>query len=616
MFIDRLLVHREIDRDVYLVRAVHADAPPFESWEGSAQELLDGAFYYGLGPEIYKVFGATYLTLTSTEQREELKALVARGEVVARTVVRAVLALRRANGEVVVVDDEQDVERPEHLLDILEDDTPTMDVGETLDVTANGTPSGTYTWSVTSGPGTIVQGTDAPTVRVRADGPGTIALQVKHDWAGDVLQRSASIRAVDYTWQWDAPHNADREQYVNLPAAWDPPHNGREVELVGHIEPRAAGKTVTFNVVPDPTNEPDVVSATTDATLAATTATTDAHGVAKVKITLPWYGGAKFKVGGKTQWMPDPALSGKLTVWRKVFYQITEMTNSPAPANISFTAPTDMISALRGALDPVFFKLEPSVKSHDTTPYQAHLTAAQRGALESSLRPTAQDARSPFKANIVMIDRADIVAEYEWATPATTATVQTSPFQKWGHEPTVIYAQYQPPGTPPGPWTNLTNVTTVPDPTNAAQESVRATIPGFVPGSTVNVRIKYRYQRGRAGGWGGSAGTVFMCIGTRRRADPAAPSGAELQQALTHELGHALGLVPPGAAWHDPDPRDAPYSLKHCKYQDGATPAQPRCVMWYMLGGSGARLRFCNSDRPNDCSHHLYRTDYASLGWI
>jgi hypothetical protein len=38
--------------------------------------------------------------------------------------------------------------------------------------------------------------------------------------------------------------------------------------------------------------------------------------------------------------------------------------------------------------------------------------------------------------------------------------------------------------------------------------------------------------------------------------------------------------------------------------------------MWFMLGGSGPRLRFCKDDRPDDCSHHLYRTSYASLSWI
>ncbi|MFY0576310.1 hypothetical protein ACN28S_19860 [Cystobacter fuscus] len=398
-------------------------------------------------------------------------------------------------------------------------------------------------------------------------------------------------------------------QFVNLPAAWDPPNNGRRIELVGHVEPRVAGEVITFDVLAESTNEPDAPAAV----LARTTARTDAQGAAKVELTLPFYGGARFTVGGKTSSMAAPVRTGRITVWRKVFYQITEMASSPPPDDVSFAAPSDMISALQTAFDPVFFKLEPGVKNHDITPYQAHLTAAQRWSVENTLRPAAVDARSPFKMNIVMIDTADIVAEHEWLSPATTANVQTPNFTKWPHEATVIHAEYQTTGSS---WAALSGVTEVPDPANPSLVSVSATIPGFTAGSTVNVRIKYRMQRGRAGGWGGMTGTLFMCIGRARRTDPATPTGAQLQQALTHEIGHALGLVPNGAAWHDTDPRDVPYSLKHCKYNDAATPPSPRCVMWFMLGGSGPRLLFCSSNRPDDCSHFLYRTDYSTLRWI
>lgn len=407
-------------------------------------------------------------------------------------------------------------------------------------------------------------------------------------------------------WQWDSPHTSNREQYVNLPAGWDPPNNGRTVRLVGHVEPRLSGIAVTFNVAANSGNDPG----TPAATLAATTATTDENGVATAEMSLPVYGGAKFSVGGRTEHMGAPAISGELTVWRKVFYQVTKMTNSPAPENLSFAAPGDMISALQGAFDPVFFKVEPSTTSRATTPYRAHLTAAQRRSLGNSLRTGARDSRSPFKMNIIMIDRADIVAEQEWTNAATTATVQLPTYYSvWGHEPSLIRAQYQSGGT----WNNLTNVQEINHATDSSLAYLRGTIPGYVAGTTVNVRIKYRYKRGNAGGWGGTTGTLFMCIGRQRRANSSSPTGAELQQALTHEIGHALGLVPPGAAWHDPDPRDAPYSLKHCKYKSGST---PRCVMWFMLGGSGARLRFCSRNRPNDCAHFLKRTDYSSLSWI
>ena len=411
------------------------------------------------------------------------------------------------------------------------------------------------------------------------------------------------------TWVWDEPHTTDRDRFVNLPNAWDPARNGAEVELVGHVEPRVPGVTVNLNVISHADNYLEGQTAS----LSAATITSGANGVGKVTLTLPAYGGSRWKVGGKTATMASPAESGQLTVWRKVYYQTTDMASSPAPENLSLAHPADMISALQAAFDPVFFKLEAGTTSTATTPYQAHLTAAQRSSLETSLKAASVDNRSPFKMNIIMCDRADIVAENEYLEAATSANVSTLYFQKWTYETTVIHADYQ---KPDDSWAALTNVLTPADPSNPANQRVTATIPGFTAGSTVNIRIKYLYQRGNAGGWGGFSGGLFMCIGRQRRASASSPTGAELQQALTHEIGHNLGLVPPAAAWIDPDPRDAPYSVKHCGYKDSATPAQPRCVMWFMLGGSGARLRFCNSDRPNDCSHHLMRTAYNSLSWI
>jgi len=509
------------------------------------------------------------------------------------------------------------------------------------------------------------------------------------------------------TWQWDPPHTTNRQQFVNLPAAWDPPNNGRTIDLRGHVTPRQAGVTVTFNLVPNAANE----AGTPAASLSTLTTTSGANGEAGVRLTLPIYGGARFSVGGRTPGMASPAISGELTVWRKVFYHITEMestvsavwscgerscpghegrrdccergvwhcnrTQPPCPGhsershrcaegtswtcgardcpghsqpfhkcrergavrpvwhcsirspacpghsshrhhcdpapNLSFAAPAGMVTELQASFDPVFIKFAPGTTYHGTTPYRAHLTYEQRTALENSLRPEVQDNRSPFKMNIVLCDKADIVAEQEWSNGATSAQVRTPPFQEWPHQATVIRAQYQ---SSTGAWSDLADVHTERDPAHSDQICVVATIPGFAAGATVNVRIGYRYQRGNAGGWGGTMGTLFMCIGRDRRANPATPTGADLQQALTHETGHALGLVPNAASWRDTDPRDAPYDLKHCGYLTTGAIPEPRCVMWYMLGGAGARLRFCSSDAPNDCGHFLLRTDYSTIAWI
>ncbi len=611
---ERVLIRHEGDRDLYLVRAWHAADPPFEPWSGDPAGACIQALRRGGLAGLWRAFGSPQ-PQTRREQELALLEQVRRGAIVVRAVSRPMLTLRSRRGEPLPFDVDPEVDEPAHALSITSADAFEVDLGETVTITADGAPPGTYAWSIESGPGTLRGATTTPTARVHCDGPGSVVVLVEHTWAGDVKRARATVTVHQYVWRWDAPHDTPHDQYVNLPRAWEPACNGRDVELVGHIEPRTAGKTVRFNAVPNPDNEPDTVAATADATLDHATATTDANGVARVTITLPWYGGSRWKVGGRTDTMPpEPVASGELTVWRKVFYQRTEMDAPPAPTTLSLAAPADMITALLAAFDPVFIKLAPGVKEHDTTPYQEHLTAAQRSTLEGTLRPAAVDARSPFKMNIVTVDKADIVADQTWAG-ATSAAVFVIPtwIAKWAYEPTVITAQYQ---KADGTWDNLINVQVNDNPADASQVSVQAEVPGFAAPSTVNVSIHYRFQRGTAGGWGGTTGTLFMCIGRQRRASAATPTGAQLQQALTHEIGHALGLVPPAVAWVDPDPRDAPYSLKHCKYKDTAATPEPRCVMWFMLGGSGARLRFCKDDRPDDCSHHLYRTDYASLSWI
>ena len=133
------------------------------------------------------------------------------------------------------------------------------------------------------------------------------------------------------TWVWDAPHTGDRDRFVNLPNAWDPANNGADVELVGHVEPRVSGESVTFNIISDAANYLEGQAAS----LSTVSITSGARGVGKVTLTLPAYGGSKWKVGGKTAIMAAPAESGQLTVWRKVYYQTTDMGSSPAPENLS-----------------------------------------------------------------------------------------------------------------------------------------------------------------------------------------------------------------------------------------------------------------------------------------
>ncbi len=319
---------------------------------------------------------------------------------------------------------------------------------------------------------------------------------------------------------------------------------GQEVVLQGHVEPRDQGVEVTFNLIPNPGND-----TLADQAVVTTGCVSKKDGIGRVKLHLPLYGGTKFKVGGKTDSMDKPVNSGELWVWRRIFYQTTEMKNSPAPENLSFRAPVGMIEAVRGALEEVYFEIQSAPKSKDTAEYQKHVMEEQRAALASVLRSKAQDARSPFKINVVLIDRADIFVEQEWASEDSadwkTGTVRTPSFRLASddsYEHNVLRAEYQ---TIDGVWKNLENVRVLPAPKGSGYSYATGRIPGFPKlDIVVAVRIKYRYQRGNAGGWGGGAGTIFVCIGRRRRENAASPTAADLQNTLTHEIGHVLGLVP------------------------------------------------------------------------
>jgi hypothetical protein len=413
------------------------------------------------------------------------------------------------------------------------------------------------------------------------------------------LQALRQKSEATYQFTWDQPFS--QRQWVNLPRKWGVVAFGEVATLSGHVEPRAAGQTVTFTLLPDPANPPEA----SGAVLETTTATSDAEGKVQVELLFPKYPGAKFKVAGKTASMAAPVESEPITVWRKVYYQITEM--APAPDGRRFNPPPDLISALEGAFNPVWIELAPGTMSTATTPYKAHLTAAERWTVENNLKAYSADNRSPFKMNIVMIDSADIVAETDWVARSIGPVIETDPFLPWPHEPTVIATGYE---QSPGVWVPMNNVQVL----GAAEGKIkiRASMPGPQP-SPVRFHIHYRYQRGNGGGWGGATGTVFICIGLMQRNGRKA-TGAGLQPVLTHEIGHALGLVPETASWHDPDVRDKGYSLRHCGSMTAAK--NPTCVMWWEGGHEGERTRFCEANAPNNCKHFLLRADLSKTRWI
>ncbi len=394
---------------------------------------------------------------------------------------------------------------------------------------------------------------------------------------------------------WD---RVSERQWVNLPAEWGA-DCGRQVTLVGHVEPRAAGRQVTFRLLPDAANPPRNARAE----LASATGRSDADGVVKLDIELPIYGGARFQVSARTmrgQFVPSPPI----TVWRRIYYQLTTM--DPAPDGRRFDAPPGLMDALREKLAAVFIDLQPGTKASAKTPYQENVaTVSEYNAMASA---ALKDDCSPFKLHIVAIDNSESFRITKVKLYAS-AQIETKPFVKSKYVPTMESATFATQEEPDNP-KPLEDVQVL------DQFDGKAIITARVPHPhpwKVLIRLKYRTAEPTPIGRGGTGGVLRICVGYMRQHYAVHEILPLLCHVMLHEIGHAFELVPKAASWADPDPRDQGYEVIHCRHIEGD--GSPECVMWFKArhGGIG---HYCTSHDPRNCAHYLRALDLSKVKWI
>jgi hypothetical protein len=433
-----------------------------------------------------------------------------------------------------------------------------------------------------------------------------VALGIQNRPAKGPKPAAAPKTPAAYEMVWDDLE--DRQQWVNLPDRPDffGPNCGREVKLTGHVEPRVAGQEVTFELVAEPGNTID--TGTDD--LAAKPALSGANGSVTARLALPIFGGQAFRISAKTASMASAAISGRIVVWRRFFYQVSVM--DPAPDGTRFDPPKDLVSSLKDTLAKVFIDLQPSTTSSATTPFIENLgTSKEQDAIKNQLAAASKDGHSPFKLNILTINAADTLDIQEDIASWKTSIIETKPFRKWIHDPTIIRADYE---SSPGDWKPLQDVQVQDQMDDHA--IISAMIPERVPRKGFRVWLRYRYQKTRsAAGWGGPGGTLFICMGTIRRNHSDNEISPTLRRVMSHEIGHALGLVPPTASWRDTNPRDDVYpKTKHCAHRTADHFAA--CVMWWRIKGSGNPKFYCTAGDTENCSHFLRAADLAKVEWI
>lgn len=428
---------------------------------------------------------------------------------------------------------------------------------------------------------------------------------------------------------------AAREQYVNLDEQVDPgaphPEYGRVLRLRARVEGTTgepgrslAGQTLYWYVRAGSGNQANLDPASAacfdapgSGILRKETVTDRGGWTPVVRFHLSQYGGDQFDVFVTD----DPSYQGGIsvgtfTVWRKLWYQVTEMRDAGEGI---LDLPASVQSAFEAGYASVFIRFE------ETGPRKR---ADHVGVLEDQAARAAHaaryfdvDQRSPFKAHLMTIDYSGFDISETTAEDTMRELTWTSPdFEPlWMHgaapHPWKVSAEYQPRG---GEWTPIpdVNLTTEPDPDRAGYRKIKVDFSSLPredrPRRPIDIKITYRFVGPRVWyGWGGGSHHIYLCTGALRDRKTRADWNPYQQSDLVHEMGHALGLVnkPPAApgahdAWEDPnEPRHCIMQPTECAMHARSSTAR---LTTFHLAGDGTG---CHDHLRRQCYDRSVMTD-------
>ena len=252
-----------------------------------------------------------------------------------------------------------------------------------------------------------------------------------------------------------------RDQYINLDdqadAANPHPGFGRAVRLKARVEwvsgdpnRSLAGKTVYWYVTADGNNRAGLAGdelpgfAAAGTNVLQTTAPTGQDGwTTVVEFYLSLYGGDAFTVSATEDDSYQGGLSaGPYTVWRKFWYQVTEMMGEDG---VLLDLPADVTNPFEAAYEAVFMRFEeqgPRTQANHVANLPAHVDR-----MNESSPHFVNDDLVPFKLHVMTIDFACEPDEVEITDLMTAATYQTDAHFLWDRGPDThpwkISAQYR-----------------------------------------------------------------------------------------------------------------------------------------------------------------------------
>ena len=375
--------------------------------------------------------------------------------------------------------------------------------------------------------------------------------------------------------------NTTLRQYVNLDQDESKRH-GRELTISAEITPKIKGIRVYFQLRYWDKNR-KIPPADTE--LKPYSALTDDNGIAKTKITFGTCGGDNFRVAARLDPNEEPMVfSAWLEVWRKMYYEITEMKK---PTGGSFVMEPGVMGIVEGSYKKVFVELV-NLGKNVLNKDNKYVDNFDNGdGTDEWADKYCSNQGVPWKIHYAVVANADEKIEEEIVFKEITVRsgklkVQNSdgtwrdywikPWQFHG-EDWLLKALYREKGA--GSWDNdkkfaAGSVTLTDTGRSDGWRRINVAFPAAVDPTTKTqeVRLKLR-RRGGINGWGGTSLHLVICRNTFDGAYP----GAKLKPAMAgtsiHEPAHSLGLVYGGQPW---EIADADHS-RHCKYMD--------CVMWW-----------------------------------
>ncbi len=426
------------------------------------------------------------------------------------------------------------------------------------------------------------------------------------------------------------PVVTSRKQYINLDEKVDTsqphPEYGRKITLQARIEwvsgdksRSLAGKKVYWRIDAPSSNKSGLTGKEREGfdsegswTLKKA-ANTGANGWCDAVEFYPsLYGGDVFSVFATDKSDYSGGMpTGSYTVWRKFWYQVTEMKDSSGTGSV-FSLPAPVTSAFESGYLTVFIEFH-EVAPRNNANYVANLADDAARAAAAKPHFTA-DARIPFKAHIMTVDYSGTGSEEKSVADTMTGTAWTSAdwFLVWrldaGTLPWKVSAQYQAAGSKT--WTDIPDsaINTHTDPAKKGFKRIKLDFSSgpVKPSAKAPVKIKLKIKCAGpniALGWGGGDHHLYLCTGALHDIETSSDWDLIQRSDCVHEIGHALGLVnlAPNAAgaqsWEDTA------HANHC-----IKPATS-CAMFWM--SSTTRLTTFHLDGGKGCHDYLRRQDFS-----